>query len=94
MFTRTKNGIGNSALFFKSSFIVYLECDPDCDPTQQIDISFWREFFKTKYPNMRFHFKGLGGKTQVIEMADQIISKSIHNSICVMDRDYDDFYGA
>ena len=40
-----------------------------------------------------FEIKGIGGKQNVLEMASRIVDNNIPNSLCAIDRDYDDVFG-
>ncbi len=93
-FFRTSSGIENQPLFHRKSFIVYVEEEPNLDPGKSLDIPFWRRVFRDLFPEQSFEFKGLGGKYHVLQMADLIISKSIPNSLCALDSDYDGLFSA
>lgn len=91
-FFRTPNGIANQALFVQARYVVYLEESPSTDVGRAVDSAFWREFFSASF-NGAFHFKPLGGKHHVEEMARAIIGGSVPNSFCAMDIDYDRLFG-
>jgi Protein of unknown function (DUF4435) len=92
-FFRSNSGIANQAIFSGAKFIVYLEEEPSLDPGRSIDKAFWFEFFNKILKGAAFELKGLGGKDNVIRMADRITAYNIPNSLCALDRDYDDLLG-
>lgn len=92
-FFRSSDGIANQPLFSQSRFVVYVEEDPQLDPSRSIDKPFWRLFFGSIMGEKNVEIKPLGGKRHVLAMARTIIDRSIPNSICALDRDYDNMFG-
>lgn len=88
-FERSRSGQANRALFFEADYTCYVEGDPE--KPSGLDIAFWSAVFSALPGGPSVHFVARGGKPILEQLANQIVSEEIANTIVAMDRDYSEF---
>lgn len=90
-FDRTALGRKNRALFYGVDRTLYVEGGrDDRRPAESFDGQFWRRMFSTFRPDLRLKVLPRGSKTNLIALAEKIITDEAEDVIVAMDRDYDD----
>ena len=92
MFSRTSVGLSSEHLFYGVEFVVYCEGAKVIGEAQTLDETFWRRVFEQNGRKVRC--KGFGAKSELIKLANVIVSDGVPNILVVLDRDYDYFTGA
>lgn len=90
--TRSLAGISNQHRFHNADVVLYCESDPEKPPEVSIDAGFWVKVLKAFAPELRVSVRRLGGKTNVLAIADALDGASGGNTICALDRDFDDIH--
>lgn len=93
VFIRTASGLANTHLFHSADLIVYCEAHPDTPEEMSWDIGFWGKLLSYFVPDKSYVFKPLGGKLTVLAVADRLQGTFGHQSLCLVDRDFDDIHG-
>ncbi|WBU53886.1 DUF4435 domain-containing protein [Paracoccus sp. SCSIO 75233] len=91
MFTRSKQGIENEHLFYNVDFVVYCEGKKVDGEGSSLDEVFWQRVFSEN--GLSVHCRSYGSKSEVMPLAEKIISEEISHVLVAMDRDYDDMRG-
>lgn len=87
-FERTKSGQENRALFLGVDIVCYVEGEHGSARFSE-DSYFWSKVFSACTPELRIKFEPRGGKPILENLAKNIISENIANTIVAMDADYD-----
>lgn len=100
-FTRTNNGLSNSALFYSVDYVVYTEGGEKNFTAEQIeqgqynqlspDIKFWNMIFRKYNCVKKLKFKAVGSKSCLRHICEKVESKSVAQTIVALDSDMDDF---
>lgn len=96
-FRRTNSSLHSLHVFFKVDVVVFCEGgnsltfseailpDPGCST---LDTLYWRSVVNTYNLTKKFHFKSVGGKETILEIADEINRSNIQTISVCMDSDY------
>jgi hypothetical protein len=98
IFRRTRSGIANLHLFFRVDQIVFCEggeqialaavLSGEGDVTT-LDCYFWCRVAQYVGARQTYHFKSIGSKTTLKQLAEDIANGSIATAIVCLDRDFD-----
>jgi hypothetical protein len=88
---RTAVGLANKPLFHDVDAIVYVEGGETHTgkPDQSLDVAFWRTVFNELAPRLRYRFEPKGGKRNLLQIAQEIITGNVQNSYVAIDSDFD-----
>lgn len=92
-FTRSQSGLKNFSTIKGNKVIVYCESPNDIEVSGSSDAKFWDIILRTFSPTTPFVIKPYGNKKSVLEVADKLFGQVDHNSIVVIDSDYDHIKG-
>ena len=62
--------------------------------SQADDLKYWQIIFTSFASRGKFHFRAVGSKTTIMEIAALIASGQVHHIFAAMDRDFDNLVGA
>lgn len=99
IFVRTESGLSNQRYFFEVDLVAYVEGEKDRRPklelgsgeAQSRDALFWSEVITAEKGDIRIHFKELGSKTALLELAQKLDCRAVGRILICIDRDFDDF---
>jgi len=95
---RSASGLANLKLFFKVDQIVYCEGGDSLTAEaigqgqgddETLDVHFWQLIFANFGSERKTHFKSVGSKQTLMQLADLIIKHDIPSVFICMDRDHD-----
>lgn len=94
-FTRTNSGLSNSAKFHGVDYLIYAEggeydVELKCSKWA-IDTVFWGSIFSRYLPDLKYKFRAMGSKENIVPIAEKLSGAQISNAIVVMDRDHDSY---
>lgn len=92
MFSRTSTGLSSEYLFFGVDIVVYCEGAQIDGENSTLDEAFWTKLFSENGRSCKC--KSSGSKSELMILANKIISENATNVIVAMDRDYDDLTGS
>lgn len=102
-FRRTDPGLSNMHRFLRVDAVVFVEGGPVTFTLAEIsqgagnvichDIKYWSVVFHVFTPAKRFHFKGVGSKSTVREIAVLVTGGHVTHTLVAMDRDWDHLTG-
>lgn len=98
-FTRTKSGLDNLRLFYRVDLYVFTEGSTlqtrqndsahGLAQSANLDIKFWQTIFDIYKPSRTCHFRSVGGKLVLLEIARAIQDHKLQHVVVCMDRDHD-----
>ncbi|MDR6771778.1 DUF4435 domain-containing protein [Azospirillum sp. BE72] len=100
LFSRTRSGQNNYAIFARVSLVIYCEGGKGIEPSNLAsgasndnaeDLVFWETMFHKFVPGRTFHFKPIGDCQNVSAKAEEIINQNLRNTIAILDRDWNDY---
>jgi hypothetical protein len=98
IFRRTRSGIANLHLFFRVDRVVFCEGGEQLavaavlsgeGEATTLDCYFWRRVAGYVGASQAYHFKSVGGKSTLKQLAEDIANGSITTAIVCFDRDFD-----
>lgn len=103
-FRRTDFGISNLHLFHGVDAVVFVEGGSTSFTVEQVsagayssqadDLKYWQIVFATFARKKKFHFRAVGSKSTIRELAKLITSGQLKHVLVAMDRDFDHLRGS
>jgi hypothetical protein len=91
MFTRSSAGLSNQHIFYGVDLVVYCEGKELDGEAASIDEVFWEHVFIQN--GKKVYCKSVGGKPELLALAQRIVDEGLSNIAVAMDKDYDDLRG-
>jgi hypothetical protein len=98
-FRRTPSGLQSLHLFFRADIVVFCEGGvplnfeaalQDTTERETLDTLFWRRICEFCDPKRKYHFKSVGSKTTLREIARDIIERNVQSILVCVDKDFDE----